>query len=133
MDSERIYWGVMCKTCSEPVAFGCPDQQECEMESICAKPGAIRCAKGHNHIYFPRDFKFFASAIEIPEAVTRANREAHKAVNPAPPPPSEEWHGVRWAPEPEQGASGNSVNEAKAGQKMQASGTADPRRETAQA
>jgi hypothetical protein len=45
------------------------------------KPGAIRCRHGHNHIYFPRYFGFFPSAVPIADAVMKENREAYMAIN----------------------------------------------------
>jgi hypothetical protein len=46
------------------------------------RPGAIRCTQGHNHIYFPRDFRFLSSAVCIPDADMQQNRDTYKAVNP---------------------------------------------------
>jgi len=49
------------------------------------KPGAIRCGRGHNHIYFPRDFGFVDVAVAVPDAIMQENREAYRAINPRPP------------------------------------------------
>jgi hypothetical protein len=77
------YWGVACRTCHELVAFDvCPYLSFGDpAESV--KPGAIRCSKGHNHIYFPRDFQFLPSAVAIANEVMRTNRETYKAINPS--------------------------------------------------
>jgi len=47
-------------------------------------PGAIRCERGHNHIYFPRDFGFVDLAVIVPDAIMQENREAYRAINPRP-------------------------------------------------
>jgi hypothetical protein len=99
MKTEMIYWGVICRGCSEPVAFGAPYHHQFDVESSYARPGAIRCGNGHIYIYFPRDFKFFCSAEEIADSVMRANRDAHREINPLAEPRSEDWSGTRWTPE----------------------------------
>jgi hypothetical protein len=130
MNKETIYWGVLCRKCSEPVAFGSPSHQQFELGSAYARPGAIRCTNGHNHIYFPRDFKFFASAEEISDAAMRGNREAHRVNNPVMVAPSDKLYGTRWVPEKEPESSFPDLpNGAKA---TPASTGLDPRRETAQ-
>jgi hypothetical protein len=99
MSRETIYWGVLCRVCAEPIAFGAPCHHQFELESAYAKPGALRCANGHSHIYFPRDFQFFASAATIPEAVMRANREAHPAMQPATVERPQHFFVKRWTPD----------------------------------
>ena len=55
-DKQTTYWGVICRTCRELVAFdNCP-YISFGPGAAGMKPGAIRCGRGHNHIYFPRDF-----------------------------------------------------------------------------
>jgi hypothetical protein len=130
MSKEMIVWGILCRSCSQPVAFGSPSHPQFELESAYARPGTIRCANGHDYIYFPRDFKFFVSAEPIPEGVMQKNREAHKAINPLVVAPSEQRHGTRWAPEKEQEASFPEVQ--KGSQANPASIGFDPRREAAQ-
>jgi hypothetical protein len=98
MSKQMIVWGVMCRACSAPIAFGSPSHHRFELESTFAKPGAIRCANGHNYIYFPRDFKFFVSAESIPEATMQKNREAHSAINPPVVTPTDQLYGTRWVP-----------------------------------
>jgi hypothetical protein len=45
------------------------------------RPGAIRCGRDHNHIYFPRDFQFKSSPVAISDAVMLQNRDAYRAIN----------------------------------------------------
>jgi hypothetical protein len=104
MIRETIYWGVLCRICAEPIAFGAPCHHQFELESAYAKPGALSCANGHSHIYFPRDFQFFASAATIPEAVMQANREAHPAMKPATVERPKHFFVKRWSPEGDQAA-----------------------------
>ena len=53
------------------------------------RPGAIRCVHGHNHIYFPRDFRLFPSSVPITAATIQENRQAYLAINPSPEPSSD--------------------------------------------
>jgi hypothetical protein len=83
-DNETTYWGVLCRTCSEPVAFdSCPYPSSFGPGAQNVKPGAVRCRHGHNHVYFPRDFRFFSSAVPISDAVVQENRDAYRAINPS--------------------------------------------------
>ena len=84
MSKDRIYWGILCRTCSEPVAFGNRLHHESGLGSANVRPGAIRCAYGHNHIYFPRDFRFVPSGVPITETTMQENRQAYLAINPSP-------------------------------------------------
>ncbi len=104
MKNELTYWGVICRGCSKPVAFGAPGHKRFKVESSYAKPGAIRCGNGHIYIYFPRDFEFFSSAEAIPDSVMHANRDAHSAANPLVEPRSDHWLGTRWTPESKRGS-----------------------------
>lgn len=80
-DGKAVYWGVLCRTCRELVAFDIPPYASFGPEAASMKPGAIRCARGHNHIYFPRDFQFIPSAVSISDAVMLENRDAYSAIN----------------------------------------------------
>jgi hypothetical protein len=80
-NKETPYWGVLCRTCRELVAFDTCPYMSFGPEAASMKPGAIRCGQGHNHIYFPRDFQFCASAAPIPDAVMGENRELYRAIN----------------------------------------------------
>jgi hypothetical protein len=131
MSRENTYWGILCRTCSAPVAFGAPSHQQFQLESTYARPGAIRCPSGHNHIYFPRDFNFFVSAEVISEAVMEDNRGEHRAINPAASAPTDHWHGTQWSPAKAYG-SDSPVSEPKA-VKQASVYSPDTRRETAQA
>src|SRR5665213_3005737 len=82
-DSETIYWGILCRTCRDVVAFDICPYVSFGPGAASMRPGAVRCGHGHNHIYFPRDFQFFASESPIEEAVMLENREAYNATNPA--------------------------------------------------
>jgi hypothetical protein len=78
---ETPYWGVLCRTCRELVAFDIAPYVSFGPAAASMKPGAIRCQLGHNHIYFPRDFGFRGSAVPIAEAVMRDNRQVYRAIN----------------------------------------------------
>jgi len=80
-DDETTYWGVLCRTCSEPIAFDINPHPSFGPGSSNVKAGAIRCGRGHNHIYFPRDFRILSSALPICGVVMLENREAYKAIN----------------------------------------------------
>jgi hypothetical protein len=82
MNNEITYWGILCRFCSEPVAFDIRPYRTFERGTAPLRPGAIRCAHGHNYIYFPRDFSFLTSAIPITAATMQENREAYRAINP---------------------------------------------------
>jgi hypothetical protein len=83
-EESSLYWGVLCRTCRELVAF-----DECPYVSfgpgaIGMRPGAIQCAEGHNHTYFPLDFRFVPFGGRIPAETMERNREAFKAANQTP-------------------------------------------------
>jgi hypothetical protein len=81
-DNETTYWGVLCRTCSEPVAFDvCPYPSSFGPSAKIVEPGAVRCQHGHNHIYFPCDFRFFTSAVPICNAAVQENRDTYRAIN----------------------------------------------------
>jgi hypothetical protein len=81
--NEKIYWGILCRTCRELVAYDIRPYVSFGPGAASMRPGAVRCGHGHTHIYFPRDFQFFASESPIEEAVMLENREAYNATNPA--------------------------------------------------
>ena len=81
-DSETTYWGVLCRTCQKLVAFDICPYVSFGDGAAGMKPGAIRCGRNHNHIYFPRDFKFVPSMVPITEAAMQQNRETYRAINP---------------------------------------------------
>ena len=122
MSNETIYWGILCRQCSELVAFGAPSHQHFEVESECARPGAIRCANGHNYIYFPRDFRFFTSAVAIPEAVMQRNLEAHSAINSIVGARTNHGEPERWRPEEVEDSSGSWESRRLRSQSPQAMG-----------
>ncbi len=84
MSNEKSYWGILCRACSEPVAFNNSPYHEFGLGSADVRPGAIRCGHGHNHIYFPRDFHFFATSVPIAEETMQENRAVYIAINPSP-------------------------------------------------
>jgi hypothetical protein len=80
-NQEATYWGILCRTCRELVAFDTCPYVSFGPEAASMRPGAIRCRLGHDHIYFPRDFGFRVSAASIAEAVMRENRDVYRAIN----------------------------------------------------
>jgi hypothetical protein len=99
VSNQIMYWGVLCRKCSDPVVFGSPSDPRFHLEAEFARPGTICCSHGHRFIYFPRDFKLFASALEVGEGTMERNREAHRAVNAPEFVRAEQRHGTRWAPD----------------------------------
>jgi hypothetical protein len=83
-EKTTAYWGILCRTCSELVAFDKGPYHSFGPEAASMRPGAILCGQGHNHIYFPNDFHFIPSAVRIPDAVMERNRDVYRAVNPRP-------------------------------------------------
>jgi hypothetical protein len=81
-DKQTTYWGVLCRTCRELVAFDSCPYLSFGPGAAGMKPGAIRCGGGHNHIYFPRDFGFVDVAVAVSHAIMQENREAYRAINP---------------------------------------------------
>jgi hypothetical protein len=79
---QREYWGILCRTCRELVAFDARPYVSFGPGAASTKPGAICCGMGHTHIYFPRDFKFHPSAVPVAEKTMEGNRAAYAAVNP---------------------------------------------------
>src|SRR5580704_230352 len=75
-----VYWGILCRTCRDLVAFDASPYASFGSEAASMHPGAIRCSHGHSHIYFPRDFAFYPSAVVIAEAAMQLNRETFRAV-----------------------------------------------------
>ncbi len=82
---QNIYWGIRCRTCRELVALDICPFVSFGPGAAGMKPGAIRCAYGHNHIYFPRDFAFIEVTVPVTEATMRENREEYRAINPSTP------------------------------------------------
>ena len=81
---ELLYWGVLCRTCRELVAFDVCPYVSFGPGAIGMKPGAIQCAEGHSHTYFPLDFRFIPWISRIPAELMERNREAFKAANQTP-------------------------------------------------
>ena len=80
-DNETAYWGILCRTCLGPVAFDVSPYPSFGPGAANVRPSAIRCGQGHNHIYFPRDFRFFFSAAPITDSVMQESRDTHRAFN----------------------------------------------------
>ena len=131
---KRItYWGVLCRKCLDPIVFGSPSHPQFRVETEFARPGTVCCPNGHEFIYFPRDFKFFESELEIPEVAMQRNRETHRAVNPIRVMQSGTIYGKRWVPEEEKAAAGTAPPAAaKPLPMMRAIDGPDPRRASAQ-
>jgi hypothetical protein len=105
-NSATTYWGILCRTCRQLTAF---DTRPCISVGPGApsmKPCAIRCGFGHNHIYFPRDFRLRSSTVPISDAVMQKNCEAFGATNPSSPASSSRptWRAVEPEPNREPGS-----------------------------
>ena len=77
------YWGILCRQCRDLVAFDMRPFERPGSGAPNVKPGVIRCGYGHDHVYFPSDFRFFHREATISEATMEKNRAAYKATNPA--------------------------------------------------
>ena len=84
-DKQTTYWGVLCRTCRELVAFDDCPYISFGPGAAGMKPCAIRCGRGHSHIYFPRDFGFVNAAVPVTDETVQENRKAYRAINPRPP------------------------------------------------
>jgi hypothetical protein len=82
MTEQKPYWGILCRTCRQLVAFDTSPYVSFGAGAASMKPGAISCRQGHMHIYFPRDFCFRPSPTSIPDAALEENRAAYRAINP---------------------------------------------------
>jgi hypothetical protein len=80
---EPSYWGVLCRSCVELVAFDTYPYLSFGSGAASMNPGTVRCAHGHIHIYFPRDFQFFFSDLPLTDTAMQGNREAYRAINPS--------------------------------------------------
>jgi hypothetical protein len=77
------YWGILCRTCAKLVAFDTLPPQSCGPGAEGSGAGTIRCAQGHSHIYFPRDFRLFPSTVAIADATMQENLKVYKSINPS--------------------------------------------------
>jgi hypothetical protein len=96
MSNETTYWGILCRSCSEPVAFDICRDESFALASANARPGTIRCIHDHTHIYFPRDLRFFPCSAPISAILMEKNREAYLAVNPSDIPVPDELFGTSY-------------------------------------
>ena len=80
---DPTYWGVLCRTCAELVAFGTVPAQKPGPGFENSPAGSIRCSKNHNRIYFPRDFRLYPSTVVIAEETMQENLAVYKAINPS--------------------------------------------------
>jgi hypothetical protein len=95
------YWGILCRTCADLVAFGTIPGQNSDPGTEDSGPGTIRCTKGHTHIYYPRDFGLFPAVTIIVDTVIRENVRVYKVINPS------------WAdPLPQESSNRNRKNES---------------------
>jgi CheY-like chemotaxis protein len=81
--AETTYWGVLCRTCHDLIAFDACPYLSFGPAAAGTRPGAISCGQGHNHIYFPRDFQFILSHDVIGDAAMEQNRETYRLINPS--------------------------------------------------
>jgi hypothetical protein len=131
-NEEALYWGVLCRTCRELVAFDACPYASFGPAAASIRPGAIRCSQEHNHIYFPRDFGFRASEVPIAETVMRENRDIYRAINSQGIRSSHEY--VPEAVEPEaKPEAGESEGRLESGKARPPKIGPDPRREAAKA
>ena len=79
--SQTTYWGVLCRTCHELVAFDVCPYISFGSGAASMKPGTIRCSQDHTHIYFPRDFGFIPSIVPVCDETMRENRATYAAIN----------------------------------------------------
>jgi hypothetical protein len=96
------------------------------------KPGAVRCAQGHNHIYFPRDFGFFSFAVAISDDVMRENREVYRSINSVGPRPLHDSAPKAVEPPAKPVSDVPEIGKGKGNAQLASLGP-DPRRESAQA
>jgi hypothetical protein len=82
--NETTYWGTLCRTCASLVAFDICPYISFGPGAASMTPGSIRCGHGHNHIYYPRDFRFFFSDAPISDAEMQENREIYRTLNRRP-------------------------------------------------
>jgi len=82
-DNQTTFWGVLCRTCHELIPFDVCPYASFGPGAANMKAGAIRCGRGHNHIYFPHDFQFLSFAVPINDALMQKNREIYRAINPS--------------------------------------------------
>ena len=80
--AETTYWGVPCRTCNELVLFDVYPCHTFGIGTATRRPGAVRCANRHNHIYFPHDYRFFPSEASVDEATMEQNRLQYVLINP---------------------------------------------------
>ena len=77
------YWGILCRTCAALVVFSTRPLQNFGPDAENSHAGAIRCSKDHNHIYFPRDFRLYPSAVAISDETMQENLAVYKTINPS--------------------------------------------------
>jgi hypothetical protein len=130
-DPETMYWGVLCRTCQGLVAFDMAPYVSFGPKASSLKPGAIRCGQGHNHIYFPRDFRFASFVARISDEVMRKNRDVFRAINPYGQRPSHDFVPEAVKP-PANPSSDIPVRGLESGKACSAGLGVDPRREAAQ-
>jgi hypothetical protein len=124
---EARYWGILCKRCRELVAFDASPYESFGPGAASMKPGAICCRRGHNHIYFPRDFGFHSSAAPIAEAEMKENRDTYRAINSQGKGSSHDF--VPKAVSPADPAADDAVPAPESGKARPARPGRDPRRE----
>jgi hypothetical protein len=81
MSEQRTYWGILCRTCGDLVAFDTGPFVSFVCGTASRKPGAIRCDQGHTHIYFPGDFRYYPSVAPIADKTMEENRAVYRAIN----------------------------------------------------
>lgn len=82
-NKTTVYWGVLCRTCQDLIAFDIRSYASFGPRVADPKPGTIRCERGHSNIYFLQDFQFISSTDPVTDAVMQENRRAYTAITPA--------------------------------------------------
>ncbi len=80
-DDSRCLLGILCRTCSELIAFDSRPFHTYGSGTANLRPGAIRCTHGHSHSTFPRDFGLFFCKTPITDATMRENCMSRQATN----------------------------------------------------
>jgi hypothetical protein len=60
------YWGILCRTCTELVAFHTRPPLDSEPGAEGSMAGTIRCTKDHSHIYFRATLASFHLRLSSP-------------------------------------------------------------------
>jgi hypothetical protein len=82
MNELPIHWGIRCPTCLQFIPFGIRPPHAYGSGSALLKSGVYECYKGHTHVYFPEDIRFFRSLSPVTAAQMQANLASYRPVIP---------------------------------------------------